>query len=347
MVAPDVPIGDRIRHYRKGRRQDVVAGLVGIAPDYLSQIERGLKIPSLPILYAIARELGVPVAALLAERPPVDSAMPGPFESPAIAQALMGYGPPSSMAAVPSHVLRDRVEAAWRSWQTSAVRFTEATEALPSLIADVEHAVRARRAGTDPVARRDTLRAAADLYGLLRSYLRRTGRGDLAMMVADRALRAAEDADDPVRIAAAQWNIAHALLGAGDADGAEQVALRAAEDLPPDGDADSTAMTGALRLVAATAAARRRDWDTARRRIVDARPAARAVGETNASWTVFGPINVRLHEVSIELEAGDAPRRASSTCGSCTTCTTKAERCSRRSPLPCRRCRRDRCRARY
>ncbi|MFF5672356.1 helix-turn-helix domain-containing protein [Streptomyces hygroscopicus] len=47
MVASDVPIGDRIRHYRGERRQDVVAGLVGISPDYLSQIERGLKIPSL------------------------------------------------------------------------------------------------------------------------------------------------------------------------------------------------------------------------------------------------------------------------------------------------------------
>ncbi|MEV8598846.1 helix-turn-helix transcriptional regulator [Streptomyces griseoviridis] len=50
MIAADLPIGDRIRHYRGGRRQDAVAGLVGISPDYLSQIERGLKVPSPPIL---------------------------------------------------------------------------------------------------------------------------------------------------------------------------------------------------------------------------------------------------------------------------------------------------------
>ncbi|MGW4729999.1 helix-turn-helix domain-containing protein [Streptomyces shenzhenensis] len=61
-MAADLPIGDRIRHYRGGRPQDAVAGLVGISPDCLSQIERGLKVPSLPILYALAQELSVPAA---------------------------------------------------------------------------------------------------------------------------------------------------------------------------------------------------------------------------------------------------------------------------------------------
>ncbi|MEI5100497.1 helix-turn-helix transcriptional regulator [Streptomyces sp. PmtG] len=70
MVAADLPIGDRIRHYRAGRRQDAVAGLVGITPDYLSQIERGLKVPSLPVLYALAQELGIPTSALLSDQPP-------------------------------------------------------------------------------------------------------------------------------------------------------------------------------------------------------------------------------------------------------------------------------------
>ncbi|MDH6699560.1 helix-turn-helix transcriptional regulator [Streptomyces sp. MAA16] len=55
MVAADLLIGDRIRLYRGGRRQDAVAGLVGISPDYLSQIERGLKVPSLPILHSPAQ----------------------------------------------------------------------------------------------------------------------------------------------------------------------------------------------------------------------------------------------------------------------------------------------------
>src|SRR3954466_11869867 len=123
MVAPDLPIGDRIRRFRGGRRQDVVAGLVGISPDYLSQIERGLKVPSLPILYAFAQELGVPAVALLPDTRVHSSAPPDTTE-PAIVKALRGYGPPRSALAATPAALRERVEGAWRAWQSSKNRFS-------------------------------------------------------------------------------------------------------------------------------------------------------------------------------------------------------------------------------
>lgn len=75
------------------------------------------------------------------------------------------------------------------------------------------------------MARREVLCRAADLYGLLRSYCRRTGRLDLALMVADRQLRAAEDADDPIRLPAARWILGHCLLSQeGGAEEAGEVA---------------------------------------------------------------------------------------------------------------------------
>lgn len=312
MVAADLPIGDRIRHYRGGRRQDAVAGLVGISPDYLSQIERGLKVPSLPILYALAQELGVPTAALLSEQPPAEEEATDTAEA-AVGRALLGYGPALSATPVPAAVLRDRVEAAWQSWQTAGDRFTQAAETLPSLVADVEHAVRAARAaraGTDQAERRAVLRAAADLYCLLRSYLRRTGRVDLATIAADRAMRAAEDADDPLRIAAAQWNLGHVLLAANQPAEAEELALRAAEQVAAARmpDVERAAMGGALQLVAVVGAARRRRWWEARERLTQhAAPAAREVSdESNIGWTVFGPTNVALHALSIDMEAGEA-----------------------------------------
>ena len=309
MVAAELPIGDRIRHYRGARRQDVVAGLVGITPDYMSQIERNLKTPTIAVLHDIARELGVPTAALLAER--VEPRTEGPeTAAPAITQALMGYGPPRSAMPTATPVLRERVEAAWSSWQTSPTRFTDADAVLPSLIADTEHAVRTHRADNDTALRRDVLRVSADLYFLLRSYLRRTGRVDLSLMAADRAMRAAEDADDPLRIAAAQWNLGHVLLAAQEADGAEQIAMRGVENLQPlvdGGDEDCAAMQGALHLVAVVASSRRKDWWKARDRLRDhAAPAAARAGEGNVMWTVFGPTNVALHQVSIEMEAGEA-----------------------------------------
>ncbi|MFE6526863.1 helix-turn-helix domain-containing protein [Streptomyces sp. NPDC057794] len=308
MVAADLPIGDRIRHYRRGRRQDAVAGLVGISPDYLSQIERGLKVPSLQILYALAQELGVPTAALLSEAPPAEEETTDTAEA-GVGRALLGYGSPRSTVPVPAAELRDRVEAAWRSWQTDAERFTKAAETLPQLVADVEHAARAARAGSDPVERRAVLRSAADLYCLLRSYLRRTGRVDLATLAADRATRAAEDADDPLRIAAAQWNLGHVLLAAGRPGEAEELALRAAEQVATARvpEVDRTAMAGALQLVAVVGSARRRRWWEARHRLREhAVTAARMVpDDSNVSWTVFGPTNVALHALSIEMEAGE------------------------------------------
>ncbi|MGV9963695.1 helix-turn-helix domain-containing protein [Streptomyces olivaceus] len=144
MVASDLPIGDRISHYRGGRRQDAAAGPVGISPDYMSPIERGLKVPSVPMLYALAGELGVPAAALLSEQAPMEAESTDTAEA-AVGRAFLGYGPPRSTAPVPSAVLRDRVEAAWRSWQTSGTRFTGAAETLPDLVSDVEHAARAAR----------------------------------------------------------------------------------------------------------------------------------------------------------------------------------------------------------
>lgn len=308
MVAADLPIGDRIRHYRGGRRQDAIAGLVGISPDYLSQIERGLKVPSLPILYALAQELGVPTAALLSEQPPPAEEHADTAEA-AVGRALLGYGAARSTTPVPAAELRDRVEAAWQSWQTSSTRFTEAATTLPTLVADLEHATRTARAGTDPAERRAVLRTAADLYCLLRSYLRRTGRVDLATLAADRAMRAAEDADDPLRIAAAQWNFGHVLLAAGQPAEAEELALRAAEQVAATTmpEVEQAAMGGALQLVAVVAAARRRQWWQARDRLKQhAAPAARHVPDgSNVGRTVFGPTNVALHALSIDMEAGE------------------------------------------
>ncbi|MGW7361993.1 transcriptional regulator [Streptomyces sp. NPDC054841] len=129
-------------------------------------------------------------------------------------------------------------------------------------------------------------------------------------MAADRAARAAEDADDPLRIAAASWNLGHVLLATQEPDGAEEVAARSIEQLRPrvtDAAPDYAAMVGALQLVTVVAAARRRDWWAARDRLSKhAWPAARQAGEGNVMWTVFGPTNVELHRVSIEMEAGEA-----------------------------------------
>lgn len=60
-------IGAKIRYYRqlKGINQTDFAVQLSISSQYLSKIENGKRIPSLPVLLSIADELGVAVAELL------------------------------------------------------------------------------------------------------------------------------------------------------------------------------------------------------------------------------------------------------------------------------------------
>ena len=231
----EVPIGERIRFYREAQRkkQAVVAGLAGITNDYLSQIERGLKTPTIALLHRIARILGVPTAALLGE-PPSESDDPGSPAIPEIHRALLGYGPPrDGPSTIDLGDLRGRVDAAWAAWQSEPTRYSATGPLLPDLVLDVEQATREFDGADETQQRRESFRLAADLYFLLRTFCKRIGRLDLSLLVADRAMRAAEAADDPLRMAAAQWNLGHVLLADNQPDGAEDVATRAAEDLEP------------------------------------------------------------------------------------------------------------------
>ncbi|WP_030910146.1 helix-turn-helix domain-containing protein [Streptomyces sp. NRRL F-5126] len=305
-----LPIGARIRHYRRrhgNRSLAAVAGLCEVSERYLSMIENGKRTPSPKLLTRIAAELDVPVAALLSDEPPPKDPI-SLTTSPDVARALLGHTPTRARPVAGPTKLRDRVEDAWRIWQTSPERFSEIERVLPALIEDVEQSIRAHRGSSDSVARRDLLRVAADLYGLLRSYCRRSGRLDLSLMVADRALRAAEDADDPIRIAAAHWNLGHCLLSqVGGAQEAEEVARVAIKGLGVPGESqDAAAMKGALELVRVVAEAKNNKWWDARQRLQTAAPLGKRVGDSNTMWTVFGPTNIHLHALSIEMLAGES-----------------------------------------
>jgi transcriptional regulator with XRE-family HTH domain len=308
--SPEVRIGERLRFYRqaRGKTQAVVAGLAGVTEDYLSQIERGLKTPTVSLLHRFSKILGVRVSELLGESATEHDEAVYPVGY-AVQRALMSYS-----ARIDGEVdlasLRGRVDAAWSIWQGSQHRYTEASDILPSLITDVQATHRALGPTAAEQDRREAERISADLYFLLRTFTKRIGRTDLSLLVADRGVLAAEAADDPVRIAAAKWNLGHILLAQGQPDGAEDVALTAIAELQHDtaaDDRDAVAMAGALWLVSVVAAVRNADPWTARDRLREkALPAAQMTGDANVMWTVFGPVNVGLHAMSVEMEMGEA-----------------------------------------
>jgi DNA-binding XRE family transcriptional regulator len=329
-------IGERIRRVRLAarRQQTVVAGLAGITTDYLYQIERGLKLPSLKVLVELARVLDVSVAVLLGDAPlpgqagaarvvrapgradahvapHAFDALPMPGPAPLDRDLYQAMTTVSAHAAEPSSpaALGDQVASAWRIWQSASLRYSKLVAVVPGLVAQTESQLRLFVSPADVADRREIARHASSLYGLLRSFCKRVGRMELALLAADRALRAAESADDAVCIAAAQWNFAHVLLAGGDVAGAEDTAMSCADELRSQfnyGGRNTAALHGSLLLVGATAAARRGDVWTARTRLEDARRVAEMTGETNTCGTVFGPTNVAMHAASVELVAGQA-----------------------------------------
>ncbi|WP_328698553.1 helix-turn-helix domain-containing protein [Streptomyces sp. NBC_00342] len=309
MDRPTLPVSERIRQRRieQGRTQAVVAGLCGISTEYLSQIERGLKTPARAVMARLAAELGLPVGTLMAGADEVMAPLP-PVVGSRVAQALLvQHRPPSTPLTASS--LRNRVKSLWDIWQSSPTRFTVAESLLPDLIRDIEGTSRALRVSPDASERREVLRSTADLYGMLRSYCRRAGRMDLALVSADRALHAAEDADDALRIAVAHWNLGHVLLSQpGSEADAVDVAMTAAAQLDrePGATKETVAVQGALELVVAVAEAKaNRSW-AARERLNSVLPLAKRTGDGNVLWTVFGPTNVQLHALSVEMTDGDA-----------------------------------------
>jgi transcriptional regulator with XRE-family HTH domain len=309
-MATEIPIGERVKFYRDSqhRSQVVVAGLAGITTDYLSQIERGLKTPTIGLLHRFGKILDVPVSVLLGE------SSAGKEEV-----VLVGMDQVYRAMMVPRAVYDEvdivdlalRVQEAWRIWQNEPDRYTRSLANLPQLIIGVEGALQRVRTSTDVAQRQTANQAAADLNFLLRSLCKRAGRIDLSLVAADRGIRAAQEAEDPVRLAAAHWNLGHAQLADGAAEHALESALTAIElsrPLAEAGDADVIAVTGALHLVAAVAESRLRDgfWKARERLRQHALPAARIVPSPNIAWTAFNEDNVNLHAFNLELEHGES-----------------------------------------
>ncbi|MFE0020353.1 helix-turn-helix domain-containing protein [Amycolatopsis sp. NPDC059021] len=299
-------VGGRVRSHRIAARQTktVVAGLAGITPDYLYQIERGQKLPAIPVLAQLAQVLRVELADLLGTVPTARRPRLTDVTADAIYRAMTTPVLPTAELTSPTSLHRE-VRAAWQTWQASPHRYSELTTDLPELIAATEAAVRQ----TNGSLQRQAHAIAADLYGLLRTVTKRIGRIDLSLLAADRAMRAAELADDPVRLAGASWNLTQVLLADGQAEGAETVAMQAFDRLREPArhnDPDAIALSGALLLIAGVAAVRGGNVWIGRDRLHEAAPFADRTGERNTCWTAFGPTNVAMYAVSIEVESGEA-----------------------------------------
>ncbi len=304
--------GQRIQviRERKGMSRPVLAGLVGRSPEWLKGIESGRRLPPrLPMLVKLAEVLAVGDVAILAGTDmdlgdgasiPVSSFARIPHEAiPAIREAVR-----NPLLTVPGdppqfEALRARTAQAWRIWHTSSTHRTDVGRLLPSLVTDVRIAVRTG----DGRRRREANALLSDVWALVQHVIVWASEPEFIWVVADRAMTAAQEADEPLALAGAAWTLAIVQRSSGDADDALTLVQEASELLQPyleDGSDELRSMYGALLLHAATTAARvGREGEAWRYWDEGDSVARRLPPGYHHPWTQFGTSNVQLHAVSI------------------------------------------------
>ncbi len=313
MTEPTPTLGERVAFHRKrrGLSQVELGRLIGRSESWVSQVERNArKVDRMSVLAQVADVLGVPVADLAPDAPTeVATSEREPWRD-GLRLALTGHPALSAVASAPSPDGSPREDFAGRAEQAWTIvhgsRYSEAGPALVSLIGSAELALR-----SVPQDQRPAIAAALSrAYQAAAALLGKVDDTEAAWLASDRALFTADAAGDVALVAAGQFRLALAMLGAGRLDQAQHAAATAVAALRPrlpELGIEATSVVGALCLVRAVGAARAGDRRSAWQAIGDARELAAMVGPGRNDFnTEFGPVNVALHEVSVAVDLGDA-----------------------------------------
>lgn len=302
-------VGERIAFYRRrrGLTQAILAGLVGRSEDWLSKVERGEReVRRLDVLNEVARALRVSLGDLVGEPVLVEDdraaddvhAVRDALMAPRLLSQTLFARPPAERIVDPRSALL-LVEASWAEYQAGLLG--RVITALPGLIETAQ--------ALELHSRPDAWAVSARTHHLAATTLSKVGEADLAWISAERAMHAADQADDPLVLASAARAGTHALLSIGRYDDALALGLAAARWLAPQvrhTDPEALSLLGMLYLRMAVAAARRQDRQTVRELLDQAEEAASRLGEDANYWqTGFGPSNVSMHRLSTALDLGD------------------------------------------
>ena len=294
---------------RRGLSQKEFAALLDRSEAWVSQVERGVRrVDRMTVLEKVAEVLDVPLSELAAEAPIVAQSSEEP---PGASRLRLVLSAAHSLKAILGQheapdvpALRAQVERAWAL--THEGNYADLAELLTDLVPALESATRSA-----PEAERSELfRLLARMYHTCSAALANMGEPEAAWIAVDRAVVAAERAEDPLLMAAGEVRLSLVFLGARHFDQAAQASGSAAEALAPlaaSGNVEAVALRGALTLQRAVAAARANQADAAYDFIRQAREMAAVVGEGRNDYnTEFGPTNVDLHEVAVAVDLGDA-----------------------------------------
>jgi transcriptional regulator with XRE-family HTH domain len=303
----DPAVGERIRARRLLRGWSIrySASRAGVSHATWSRIERGLQATDNRFTLAgIATALECSPTDLAGVVVPVAdrAALAAQAGVPALRQALIDIdlAEPADRAAPPMAELARTAEVVGSLWP--ACDYAGVIRLLPGLLLDLH----AETAGPDRAA---ALRLLCTVTFISSSVLRNLGHPAEAWLGAERCRDAAEALDDPVLRAYAAYSRAGAAGACGSHQRGVTLAERAIDELSPRlALPGGIEVLGSLQLVCALASAGRRRLDDSRAWSAEAAKIAGRTGETTTMGLFFGPTNVDIWRISIEVNLGDPGR---------------------------------------
>ena len=303
----DPTIGERIRARRLLRGWSIryAASRAGVSHATWSRIERGRQAADNRFMLAdIAGALecspaelaGAPVPAADRAAAAAQAAVHG------IRQALVDIdlAEPAGRSAPPVAELARTVALA------DTLRRACDYAGTARLIPDLLRGLHAAAAGPE---RGPAVRLLCDAAFFASSVLRNLGHPGEAWLGAERCRDAADAAGDPVLRGYAAYARASAATACGSFDRGVALAARAVDDLRPHaGRPGGAEMLGSLQLICAYASRGGKRPDESRAWADEAAELARRTGETTTMGLYFGPTNVGIWRIGIEVDGGDPGR---------------------------------------
>ncbi|MFH8476993.1 helix-turn-helix domain-containing protein [Streptomyces sp. NPDC018000] len=303
----------QILRTRRGMSRPVMAGLLGMSPSWVKQVERGeIGMPRLPIVLRIAEVLRVRDLSDLTgdQSAPVELFVgPGHSRLPAVRDAVNALTLDGDREAPSTEHLAARLARAWAARHRSANHREILGELLPDLIRDAQLAV---RQSDSAASRRAAQAVLSEVYSLSQFFIAYQPDGALLWRVAERGMVAAQESEDPHAIGVAAWLAAqaHRDTGPDHFDAADAMAMEALSHLNrflPDANDRVRAIAGALQFEVGYTAARRGEtgaawgwWDKAKA-TARSLPADYYHPVTSFSQAIIGAHAVT---VAVELRAG-------------------------------------------
>ena len=309
--ADPLTTGERVKWHRerRGIRRKALAELVGRSEEWLRLLEvEGRGAERLSNLIDIARALGMSDTSMLVGfdlRPLTATGVP---EHPAVAEvrlalSLAVLAPATDSPRCTLNSLQERVQHAWTAWRVSRAQYAALGAVLPDLLTDAIALARS----APGIERRAAHKLLTHVYLLAQRFAFCVNAPSLATRCTDRALLAADQADNPELLALAGWASAMTSLAAGEPGEASEIALCAREHVPVARTPREAALRGSLLLFAAVGAARAcrpadawRHWDEA------AAIAGRLPPGYQHPHTQFSSANVAVYGVVLDVDTGNA-----------------------------------------